>query len=54
MPDGKYVQIATNLVNQYRNAETESEKEDILAAISDEDLAVIQALVETSSLGKQE
>ena len=50
--DQKYVDIATDLVKQFKATEDESEQEEILVSLADEDLAVLQALIESSTLGQ--
>ena len=52
----KYIDIATDLVEQFREAaanDSEIEQEIVLSSFSDEDLCVIQALIESSTLGKE-
>lgn len=50
--DQKYVDIATDLVQHFEATEDESEQEEILVSLADEDLAVLQALIESSALGQ--
>ncbi len=54
MPSDKYVKEAEELVKAFRAAKSESEQEEILCTVADSDLAVVEALIRTSSLGNSE